>query len=111
MVKKQPAVYDLQNLGESITIPIPIEKPGERSHVYFKIFQGKNEHIHDHGPVKHKHQYAMKFVFIFGPNNFQQELKEIEEVDEYDDHGNKIKPTAPSFNNAAVIKGHVKSLI
>ena len=71
MKKKLPEEYDLMALGESISIPIPIEKAGERHNVYFKIFKPRSSHSRSEEPKK----YSIKFVFLFGHKNYNEDAK------------------------------------
>jgi len=82
MEKKLPEEYDLIALGESISIPIQIEKPGERRNVYFKIFKPR-KHTHNSGKdgseetKKHSNNksYSIKLVFLFGHKNYNEDAK------------------------------------
>ena len=71
MEKKLPAEYDLIALGESISIPIPIEKPGERHYVYFKIFKPSSKFYGSEEAMR----YSIKLVFLFGHKNYNEDAK------------------------------------
>jgi hypothetical protein len=71
MEKKLPEEYDLIALGESISIPIQIEKSGERHYVYFKIFKPRSEFYGSEAT----RSYSIKLVFLFGHKNYNEDAK------------------------------------